>query len=169
MRTPQAALGIAALVGLNACATGGDACATANQSVNLFSLMSASASGSYDQCLSDMRQELAAAQLRSRLLQAEAANLRAEQRRLSGEQAAAAGRLAALNERQATAVAQLQSADRARSVETAELQRVLAEERALSTRLEALNAGGGGASAAEAERLQAQQDRLRSRIGALGE
>lgn len=169
MIRPPVILATISLGVLSACVEpGGDACAAANRDVNLFSLMSNTVTGSYDRCLGDLRGELAAAQLRSRTLRAEAASLRAEQNRLSGEQAAAAARLARLNEQQATTLAQLASAENAQSVEQARLAQVLAEERQISQRIEQLNAQGGGASAAEAEQLQAQQAWLRAQLNALG-
>ncbi|MCV6584887.1 MAG: hypothetical protein OIF47_05090 [Marinibacterium sp.] len=74
---------------------GADPCATANRDINLGSLITASASGSYDKCLDSIRAEIASIQLENRELQLkadaarrESASLSAEKKRLLDEEAA---------------------------------------------------------------------------------
>ena len=161
------AVPLAALL-LSACAQpSADPCAAANAPVSFGMLLSNSTSGNYGACIDTMREDLAIARLRARALENQAAQLRAEERRLSGERAAAARRLAEMNERQAATVAEIESANRATTVERQRLEGLLAEERRLTDELERLNQRGGGASAAEAAALERRQDRLRGQLRAV--
>ncbi len=158
-------LSTVAALALVACAQGtADPCATANAPISFANLLSASASGSYDRCLDLMREDLAIARLEARQMENRAAALRAESQRLDGERAAAARRLAELNERHAQAVAELERTSAERVVQQRELEALLAEERRLRAEVQALNDGGSGATASEAQAIEQRQQRLRSQI-----
>ena len=143
-----------------------DPCAAAGRDVDLLVLLGNTTSGAYDACLEDLRGELARARLRARVLQGEADRLEAEAASLEGERAEAARRLAEANARQADALARLDAAERAHTVDQRKLRDVLAREEALARELEDLNRQGG-MEAAEAERLQREQEELEQRIEAL--
>lgn len=158
----------ATLIVVSACAqTTSDPCATANRPVSFGTLLSSSVSGAYGGCIAVLREDLAVARMRARVLENEAQTLRAEEARLSGERRAAAARLAELNERQAAAVASLTEATAEREVEQARLEALLAEERRLSDDVSALNARGAGATENERRVLIERQNRLQSQIRAL--
>jgi len=111
---------------LSACmATSGDPCADAERDVDLFTLLDNSLSGTYDACLGDLRDDLARARLRARVLQGEADRLEAEAEALEGEHAEAVRRLAALNARQAGALNRLEEARQGQVVDQLVLDDVL--------------------------------------------
>ena len=153
---------------LSACAptNQGDPCGAASREIDLFVLLGNTTSGAYDACLDELRDELARARLRARVLQGEAVRLEAEAADLEGERAAAARRLAAANTRQAGVLARLEMAREARSVDRARLRDVLAQEAELSRELEELNRGSG-VDAVDAERLENEQEELIRRIDAM--
>lgn len=167
MRFALSAIVISTLTATACAPTTSDPCATANAPITFVNLLSASVGGSYDRCLDLMREDLAIARLEARALENRATALRAESQRLEGERAAAARRLAALNERHAQAVAELERSSGERVVQQRELQQLLAEERQLRADLQALNDGGSGASAAEAEMIERRRQRLQSQIQAI--
>ncbi|MCE2520599.1 MAG: hypothetical protein J4G15_12435 [Alphaproteobacteria bacterium] len=152
---------------LSACmATSGDPCADAERDVDLFTLLDNSLSGTYDACLGDLRDDLARARLRARVLQGEADRLEAEAEALEGERAEAARRLAALNARQADALNRLEQARQGQVVDQLVLDDVLEREQELASELEVLNRDGG-IDPAEAQRLEREQSDLMERIDAL--
>lgn len=152
---------------LSACmATSGDPCADAERDVNLFSLLDNSLSGTYDACLDDLRDDLARARLRARVLQGEADRLEAEAEALEGEHAEAARRLAGLNARQVDALSRLEEAREGQAVDQLVLDDVLRREQELASELEALNRDGG-IDSVEAQRLEREQTDLMERIDAL--
>ena len=168
MRCLGAAAGVAALI-LAACVPAhreGDRCAAANRDINLFSLLGNTTSGVYDECLGDLRSELARARLRATGLQAEARRLEAEAAALEGERAAAARRLAAANARHVVALRRVEAAKASQAVDRARLQNVLAREAALAQELEQLNRSGG-IDVTLADRLQREQEELVRRIDAM--
>lgn len=152
---------------LSACmATSGDPCADAERDVNLFSLLDNSLSGTYDACLDDLRDDLARARLRARVLQGEADRLEAEAEALEGERAEAARRLAGLNARQVDALSRLEEAREGQAVDHLVLDDVLRREQELASELETLNRDGG-IDSVEAQRLEREQTDLMERIDAL--
>ena len=152
---------------LSACmATSGDPCADAERDVNLFSLLDNSLSGTYDACLDDLRDDLARARLRARVLQGEADRLEAEAEALEGERAEAARRLAGLNARQVDALSRLEEAREGQAVDQVVLDDVLRREQELASELEALNRDGE-IDSVEARRLEREQTDLMERIDAL--
>ena len=152
---------------LSACmATSGDPCADAERDVNLFSLLDNSLSGTYDACLDDLRDDLARARLRARVLQGEADRLEAEAEALEGERAEAALRLAGLNARQVDALSRLEEAREGQAVDHLVLDDVLRREQELASELETLNRDGG-IDSVEAQRLEREQTDLMERIDAL--
>ena len=152
---------------LSACmATSGDPCADAERDVNLFSLLDNSLSGTYDACLDDLRDDLARARLRARVLQGEADRLEAVAEALEGERAEAARRLAGLNARQVDALSRLGEAREGQAVDQLVLDDVLRREQELASELEALNRDGG-IDSVEARRLEREQTDLMERIDAL--
>ena len=152
---------------LSACmATTGDPCADAERNVDLFTLLDNSLSGTYDACLDDLREDLARARLRARVLQGEADRLEAEAEALEGEHAEAARRLAGLNSRQADALNRLEEAKEGQAVDQLLLDDVLKREQELAGELEALNRDGG-IDSVEAQRLEREQSDLMERIEAL--
>ena len=146
--------------------TSGDPCADAERDIDLFTLLDNSLSGTYDACLDDLRDDLARARLRARVLQGEADRLEAEAEALEGERAEAARRLAGLNARQADALNRLEEAKEGQTVDQFVLDDVLRREQELASELEALNRDGGIASA-EARRFEREQSDLLERIEAL--
>ncbi len=152
---------------LSACmATSGDPCADAERDVNLFTLLDNSLSGSYGACLDDLRDDLARARLRARVLQGEADRLEAESETLEGERAEAALRLAGLNARHADALNRLEEAREGQTVDQLVLDDVLEREQELASELEALNLDGGVGSEA-AQRFEDEQSDLMERIDVL--
>ena len=152
---------------LSACmATSGDPCADAERDVDLFTLLDNSLSGTYDACLNDLRDDLARARLRARVLQGEADRLEAEAGALEGERAEAARRLAELNARQADALTRLDDAREGQVIDHLVLDDVLKREQELASELERLNRDGG-IDPAEAQRLEHEQSDLMERIDAL--
>lgn len=152
---------------LSACmATSGDPCTDAERDVNLFSLLDNSLSGTYDACLDDLRDDLARARLRARVLQGEADRLEAEAEALEGERAEAARRLAGLNARQVDALSRLEEAREGQAVDQLVLDDVLRREQELASELETLNRDGG-IDSVEARRLEREQTDLMERIDAL--
>ncbi len=152
---------------LSACmATSGDPCADAERDVDLFTLLDNSLSGTYDACLGDLRDDLARARLRVRVLQGEADRLEAEAGTLEGERAEAARRLAELNARQAAALTRLEDAREGQVVDHLVLDDVLKREQELASELETLNRDGA-IDSAEAQRLEDEQSDLMERIDAL--
>ncbi len=152
---------------LSACmATSGDPCADAERDVNLFSLLDNSLSGTYDACLDDLRDDLARARLRARVLQGEADRLEAEAEALEGERAEAARRLAGLNARQVDALSRLEEAREGQAVDQVVLDDILRREQELASELEALNRDGE-IDSVEARRLEREQTDLMERIDAL--
>ncbi len=152
---------------LSACmATSSDPCADAERDVDLFTLLDNSLSGTYDACLDDLRDDLARARLRARVLQAEADRLEVEAEALEGERAEAARRLAGLNARQVEALNRLEEAKEGKSVDQLVLDDVLTREQELASELEALNRNGG-IDTAEAQRFEREQSDLMERIDAL--
>ena len=152
---------------LSACmATTGDPCADAERNVDLFTLLDNSLSGTYDACLDDLREDLARARLRARVLQGEADRLEAEAEALEGERAEAARRLAGLNSRQADALNRLEEAKEGQAVDQLLLDDVLKRELELAGELEALNRDGG-IDSTEAQRFEREQSDLMERIDAL--
>ena len=152
---------------LSACiATSGDPCADAERDVNLFTLLDNSLSGTYDACLDDLRDDLARARLRARILQGEADRLEAESETLEGERAEAVLRLAGLNARQADALNRLEEAREGQTVDQLVLDDVLEREQDLASELEVLNRNGG-IDSAEAQRFEDEQSDLMERIDVL--
>ena len=143
--------------------SGDDPCAAADREINLGTLLGNKFSGAYDKCLEDLRDKAARVRLRARILRGEAARLEAEAAKLEGERAAAARRLAAMNERQADALARLEAAKDSQEVDQKRLQDVLERGDKLARELAELNRVKG-ASAAEAERLEREQEELLRRI-----
>ncbi len=152
---------------LSACmATTGDPCTDADRNVDLFMLLDNSLSGTYDACLDDLRDDLARARLRARVLQGEADRLEAEAEVLEGERAEAARRLGELNARQAAALNRLEEAREGRAVDQLVLNEVLDREQALADELESHNRDGG-IDVIEAQRFERQQSDLLERIDVL--
>ena len=152
---------------LSACmATSGDPCADAERDVHLFTLLDNSLSETYDACLDDLRDDLARARLRARVLQGETDRLETEAEALEGERAEAARRLAGLNSRQADALNRLEEAREGQAVDQLVLDDVLRREQELASELEALNRDGG-IDSTEAQRLEREQSDLMERIDAL--
>lgn len=150
----------AALLGLAACVDpNASACTTANRDINLANLAGNSLSGAYDQCLSDLRSELAGLQLQSRLYESEAARLNAQAASLDGERRAAAQRLSEVNARQAALMREIGSEDASGRSSDSQLQSLLSQEEALRRDIEQQNRTGG-ADEATANRLLERQQRL---------
>lgn len=147
---PVAALLVAACTDPNL-----DACGNANRDVNLGNLVGNTVSGSFNQCIDDLQQELNSLRLEGRQLQIEEARLRGISTGLSGEERAAAERLANLNATQAALVARI--AQSGSAAEDSSLNRVLVEERNLRS---ALAQEGNGIDAAAAEDLARRQRAL---------
>lgn len=168
--TVVAALGVATLP---AATSGDDPCADANRKVGLFVLLSNTTSGTYDACLDDLRDRVARARLRARMLQREAARLQAEAENLEGERANAARRLAALNARQSDMLRRLDAAKESHDVDSARLKEVLAEEEAFAQKLAEANREKGTSAArvedlqARTEALEREQEELHRRIAIL--
>ena len=159
---------IALALGVAACAATpqGNPCGAANRGINLSVLFENSTSGTYDACLDDLRDKVARARLRARILQGQAARLEAESEKLEGERAAAARRLAAANARQARAFERLEAANESQNVDSARLEEVISQAEKLAQELEALNRTNG-ANVAQAERLEREQEDLHRRIDAM--
>ena len=167
MRSLAAAVAAAALgVAVFPATPEGDPCAAADRGVSFFVLLNNSTSGIYDDCLDDLRDKVARARLRARVLQGQAARLEAEAEKLEGERAAAARRLAAANERQAETLRRLREAKKSQTVDRARLSEVLARGEAITKELEELNRLNG-ANAAQAKRLEQEQEDLHRRIDAM--
>ena len=167
MRNPAAAVVAVALgVAASPATPEGDPCAATDRGVSFFVLLDNSTSGIYDDCLDALRDKLARARLRARILQGQAARLEAEAEKLEGERAAAARRLAAANVRQAEALRRLREAKKSQTVDRARLNDVLAQGEEIAKELEELNRAKG-ANAAQAERIEREQEELHRRIDAM--
>jgi len=149
---------------LSACADPSQtACDRANRDINLATLMSNNMSGTYDQCLRDLKGELAALQLESRSLDQRAAALNAQAQRLSGQNAAMARQLAQVNATQAELARKVVAAGNGGS--SAETAALVDREKALRTRLEALTVSS---PQAQADTVTRDQDALARQLDRLG-
>lgn len=147
------------MLGLSACVDpNASACDTANWDINLGNLVTSSATGAYDRCISDLQAELAGLQLQSRVMENEAAQLNAQAASLDGERRAAAQRLAKINAQQAALMREIGSEGPVSGASDSQLQSLVSQEQALRREIEQENRTGGANTATANRLLQRQQE-----------
>lgn len=148
------------------CQPNQDSCAAANRDVNFGSLLSNSVSGSYSNCLAEKQQTLSRLRLEASLLEGEANRLRRLADEQTEEQRVLTQRLAEATERQASLARQIAASESTLLSSNADVESILARERALRARIER-NSVDGSLTEAELRQIEAEQASIRSVLGAL--
>lgn len=151
------AVSVAGGILLSACTDSNlDSCGNANREINLGTLADNALSGSYEDCIDTLQQDLNALRLEGRQLQGEALRLNTLSASLSGEERSAATRLADLNATQAELIARITQVSEAGGSE-AQIERLVSEERVLRSQI---GSGANGVDQATTDAIAQRQRNL---------